>query len=106
MTTSTASGHVLDRLRRISGPNPKGSNLTDGERLHLIGLVGLIQTCLRLGQEDAAQAILLGVFDQLSERGMDPTDVRDIVRDQEGRGPVGVVNAIAVHPSLRGPYLD
>lgn len=106
MITSTASGPVLDKLRRISGPNPEGSKLTETERLHLIGLIGLVQVSQRIGQREAAKAVLRDVLDQLGERGMTSSDVKDILRDHEDGGPTAVVNAIAVHSSLCEPYLD
>lgn len=106
MITSTAPGNILDKLRRISGPNPEGSKLTDTERLHLIGLIGLVQVSQRIGQRDAAKAVLRDVLDQLGERGMVASDIRDILQEHEGGEAIAVVDAIAVHPSLREPYLD
>jgi len=106
MITSSAPGHVLDKLRRLSGPNPEGSKLDDVERLHLILMIGA------MNEYGAAMAVMaetvmkMKIRDALNERGLSNTDIAGAFRDHGDGGAVAVVDAIAVHPSLKHPYLD
>lgn len=104
MITSSAPGPILQRLRQLSGPNPEGSKLIDVERLHLIFLLGVI-TSGDLGPEVQGWAARF-MCDQLKERGMAEEDVLALFDAEGTYSAVQVADMIAVHPSLRGPYLD
>lgn len=103
MITSSAPSHIMDQVRRLAGPNPEGSKLTDTERLHLIYLLGAVDT----GDEQAVVRIIR----QLEGRGVTPDDLGGILIRQLETGPnaVSVADMIAVHPNLRSiadSYLD
>lgn len=106
MITSGAPGPVLDKLRRLSGPNPTGSKLTDGERLHLILLIAQLDEYGRNMQVMAETVIKMRIKDALTERGLTTNDIAAAFREHGDGGAVTVADAIAVHPSLRDPYLD
>lgn len=105
--TSPATGAMLDRLRRLAGPNPEGSKLTDVERLHLIFLLGAMQDGLPGCTLDATIQLITG---PLLERGITADHFGEVIVTMLGEGgprtTVEVVNRIAVHPDLRDPYLD
>lgn len=108
MITSTAPGHILDRLRRIAGPNPEGSHLTDAERLHLIYLLTVMAAAVQNVQEAALghQAVDM-VYRQLRAHGMSSEDITAVCDLTRNTNPAALADAIAVHPSLRSAdYLD
>jgi hypothetical protein len=106
MITSTASGATLDRIRLHARSNPEGSKLTDGERLHLIYMIGAMNTARQMGADLLESDYRLLIREQLVERGLTADDIAAVFRSHGGSGMIAVVDAIAVHPSLREPYLD
>lgn len=105
MINSHAPGHVFDQARRRSGPNPEGSKLTDSERIHLILLLGVMIE-QRLGSDDQG-AIARVIVAELKELGMTEAEVLGMFPGTgQSYSPVNVANMIAVHPSLKHPYLD
>jgi hypothetical protein len=104
--TSSAPGHLLDRLRRLSGPNPAGSKLDDVERLHLIFLLGASLDKEEFTPEVHAWIVKFTI-EQLEERGMPRAELIALIEGAETElNVVTLADAIAVHPSLRHPYLD
>ena len=107
MITSPATGAVLDRLRRLSGPNPEGSKLTDVERLHLIFLLGALEQGLPGCTQDH---VLHLIVSPLTQRGLDGDDIgAAFIAELSSDGPaniVRVVDRLVVHPRLRHTYLD
>lgn len=106
--TSSTPGHMLDKLRRWSGPNPEGSKLTDVERLHLISMLGALGA-RELSDEGQAWTAQL-VRDQLAERGMSEAELhRLLLGIKDAASAVALADLIAVHPSLKSladTYLD
>lgn len=105
MITSNAPGNVLDKLRRISGPNPEGSKLTEVERLHLIWLLSILVGAVA-GYVETSPTTSADVLRMLCDRGISVKDVATIVGGGDSLSPIEVADAIAVHPNLREPYLD
>lgn len=103
MITSPAPPHILDKLRRLAGPNPEGSKLTDIERLHLIYQLGAIAKASEEGA--VVWAVVQQLHVQLNERGLTNTELVAVC-DRVGTDPVLRADAIAVHPSLHDLYLD
>lgn len=106
MIISTAPGHILDKLRRIAGPNPEGSRLTDTERLHLIWMLTSMVNAMR---EDAfvGYGAVRAVKEQLNACGMPDEVISELCHTVPRADPIPMANAIAVHPSLRSAdYLD
>lgn len=105
--TSPATGAMLDRLRRLAGPNPEGSKLTDVERLHLIFLLGAMQNGIPGYTQDAVIDLITR---PLAERGLTADHFGEVLVHMLGEGGpydvVHLVDFIAVHPALRHPYLD
>lgn len=105
MITSSATGPALDKLRRLSGPNPEGSKLDEVERLHLIFLLGAMVND-DFGA-DVRTWVARFTIGQLEERGLSGADLYAIFDDNSpGYSAVDVADMIAVHPALKHPYLD
>lgn len=106
MITSDAPGPILDRLRRLAGPNPAGSRITDAERLHLIYHLTALRAALQ-GGTSAAYGAVRTLREQLESRGMTYAELGDLVEVHPAADPVLLADLIAVHPSLRdNDYLD
>lgn len=106
MITSDAPGHIIDTMRRLSGPNPKGSKLTEMERLHLIFMIGQMNECGQTGQYMAEAVFTMRIKDALTTLGLSTDDLATVMRKHGENGAVAVVDAFAVHPNLCDPYLD
>lgn len=105
MITSSAPGHVLEKLKRLAGPNPEGSKLGDVERLHLIFLLGAMIS-QEFGSDVQGWTVRL-VAENLKERGMTQAEILGVFPGTGGQyNAVEVADMIAVHPSLKHPYLD
>lgn len=104
MITSPASGAILDRIRRLAGPNPEGSKLTDAERLHLVYLLGATMDDA-LGRATQVMASQL-LCSSLGERGLPVPEFLALFDDHAEYNAVNVADLIAVHPNLRSTYLD
>lgn len=108
MITSSAPGPTLDTLRRLSGPNPEGSKLTDAERLHLIFLLGALVGAIK-GIRGPDFTTLHDVRQMLIDRGLSDQDVANVINEHEPLSAVALADALAVHPSLKSitdMYLD
>jgi hypothetical protein len=102
---SGAPPHILDKARRLSGPNPEGSKLSDIERLHLILLLGAMID--QKPGSDAQVTISRVVVTELKKLGMTETAILGMFpRSGHCYSIVDVADMIAVHPSLKHPYLD
>lgn len=108
MIVSSAPGHIIQIIRRASGPNPEGSKLTEKERLHLIYMIGAMNQARVLRLPDVEDGYRTQIHTELTGRGMSGDDIAALMRRYRHTGDVvAVVNAIAVHPSFRDhDYLD
>lgn len=108
MITSSTRPELISRIRHLAGPNPEGSKLLNVERLHLIALLGaLIDGEVSGGRDETFQqrtARLIG--DQLTARGFSASELDQLLSERPEFSAVTLADAIAVHPSLRHPYLD
>lgn len=107
MITSMAAPHTLDKIRRLSGPNPEDSHLTDIERLHLIFLLGKAMST-DFGPEVQTDNRSV-VMEALKERGMSTEHFAHLFGELTltEHNPVDLADTIAVHPSIRhAGYLD
>lgn len=108
MIVSTAPGHVIQTIRRASGPNPEGSKLTEKERLHLIYMIGAMHQAGVLNLPQVEDDLRLAIRGALTGRGMSADQIADAFRRHRRSGDVvAVVDTIAIHPALRdNDYLD
>lgn len=104
MITSTLPSHLADKIRRLAGPNPEGSKLTDMEHVHLVYQLTALNAAL-MGSTHLAHGTAQQISVQLEERGMSAEEISDVL-DRHRFDPVAQAGAIAVHPSLQHPYLD
>lgn len=106
MITSDAPGHIIEKMRRLSGPNPEGSKLTDVERLHLIFLLGTMME-QELGSEFQG-LIVQSIAGQLMEIGMTQEEILGLFPGGGNKySAVDVADMIAIHPGIRSAdYLD
>jgi hypothetical protein len=102
---SDAPGHILDKLRRLSGPSPEGSKISDVERLHLIYLLAAMAEGASTGHVVyGAASYLRG---QLHARGLTDDDIVTVIDEHALLSPVELADAIATHPKLQSSdYLD
>lgn len=105
MITSDTPPEVLARLRHWCGPNPKGSKLTNNERLHLIAMLGVVR---KQELNEATLWAASSVHDQLIKRGMSTEELQLLTSDPHASA-TDLADRIAVHPSLKSiadTYLD
>lgn len=99
MFKSDAPGYILDRIKRLAGPNPKGSKLTDAERRHLIYLLGEA-----LGPTETAKPVgTERLYNQLRDRGMTDADIAFVLGRYADSSVSEIADAIAVYPALKPP---
>lgn len=106
MIISAAPVETIAKLRHLAGPNPAGSKLTNNERLHLIFLLGAVIDKQQFTPEVHGW-ITQYTVNQLSERGLSEEELLAMLDNDDAEfSAVTLADAIAVHPSLKHPYLD
>ncbi|MER6605696.1 hypothetical protein ABT282_07220 [Streptomyces sp. NPDC000927] len=103
---SEARQEDLETIESEAGPLPEGSKLTQSERCRLIYLATRINEANKAGLAEKGIEFWYAFRDTLTSRGLLTVEIANTFRDNLGGGPISVVNALAVHPSLKGTPTD